>query len=358
MTSMNVQAIINNISFPKSLDELRHFAYNVGHYDVEDILHNGDTEWSMPKWAVPNDIVFFFHAKTAINTIRRLEIQAERDNPVDRDSLLYWLQKARNLYDKCGGKIFAIGRVLHRPFYDDLADADGLHWSGKIFAAIGDIYVLENPVDISEFSDFIYLSRQSAITAVLGSDFERLKEIMLRNNSLPDYVRKSHATPMPLKDINPQNWLAVTRSYRRSFFLEAQFRRYYVDYFLKSVADTKRIFSECNCYRGGLRTGIADNCIRIDGRLCIVEVKLNVSAESKIEIQLEKYCYLDEISLLKDRVPADRLISDRIMVIDTEKLYFYEAENDSLCEMLELDDLKETEDLQNARKEILQYLSK
>ncbi len=355
--TVNVQAVINNISFPKSVDELRYFAYEVGRYDVEDILHNSETEWTMPKWAMPNDIVFFFHAKTAINTIRRLEIEIEREKPEGSDTLFYWLQRARALYKKCGGKIFAVGRVLHRPFYDEFADNEGLHWKGKVFAAIGDLHVLENPVDISEFSDFIFVSRQSSITAVLGDDFEKLKELILRKNPLPEYVINSRATPLPLKDINPGNWLRVTRSYRRSFFLEIQFRRYYVDYFLRAVGDTKKFFEECNCYRGGMWTGRADNCIRIGGKLCAVEVKLNVSAENKLEEQLEQYCRLDEITLEKKKVPADRLIPDRVIVIDTENLYIYESESKTLNKIMGLDALEKNEDLPGAREAMIKYLS-
>ncbi len=350
---MNVQAFINNISFPKTLDELRHYVFEVGRFDMEDILYNRDTEWTAPKWVVPNDIVFFFHAKTAIAAIRRLEIRLEHENAEDKDGLLLSLQKAREIYRKFGGKVFAIGRVRERPFIDDFAETENLHWSSKIFAAIGDIYVLDNPIDLNEFSDFIFLSRQSAITAVLGSDFERLKELIFRKNSLPAYVLESHATPIPLKDINSYNWLSITQLYRRSFFLEIQFRRYYVDYFLKSVGDTKRIFSECACYRKGALTGYADNCIRIDGKLCIVEVKLNVSTEIKIETQLEKYCYLDEISLGKERIPAKSLIQNRVLVIDTEKLYFFEEETETLVEILNLDSLTNDEDLLNARKAII-----
>lgn len=85
---MNVQAVINNISFPKTLDELRHYVFEVGRFDMEDVLHNRETEWTMSKWAVPNDIVFFFHAKSAIATIRRLEIQLNREETEDKDILL------------------------------------------------------------------------------------------------------------------------------------------------------------------------------------------------------------------------------------------------------------------------------
>lgn len=55
---MNVQALINNISFPKTLDELKYFALERGCYDIEDILYNNVVEWTMPKWATIGDIVF------------------------------------------------------------------------------------------------------------------------------------------------------------------------------------------------------------------------------------------------------------------------------------------------------------
>ena len=348
---MNVQAVINNISFPKTLDELRHYVFEVGQFDMEDVLHNRETEWTMPKWAVPNDIVFFFHAKSAITMIRRLEIQLNREETEDKDALLISLQKARKIYQKFGGKIFAIGRVLERPFFDDFAETENL--SGTVAPSLS----FTKFITFLFFSDFIFLSRQSAITAVLGNDFERLKKLILRKNTLPAYAVQSHATPVPLKDINPYNWLNITQAYRRSFFLEIQFRRYYVDYFLKSVGDNKKIFSECACYRNGMLTGYADNCIWINKKLCLVEVKLNVFAVNRIEIQLEKYCYLDEVSLGKEKRGAERLIPNRVMVIDTKKLYFFEAETGKLAEILDLDCLKGNEDLINARKTIIRYLN-
>lgn len=54
---MNVQAFIDNISFPKNLEELEDFA---DEFDVEQVLRVDETEWTAPKWAVEGDIVFFF----------------------------------------------------------------------------------------------------------------------------------------------------------------------------------------------------------------------------------------------------------------------------------------------------------
>lgn len=353
---MNVQAVINNISFPRTLGELRHYVFNAGRFDAEEILDCDETEWTMPKWAMPNDIVFFYHAKTALARIRRLELELMRSEPADQSALQNALQRARSLYSRIGGKIFAVGRVLDRPFYDALPAKNDLHWNSKVFAAIGDIFVLDNPIDLDSFSDFIFLSRQSAITAVLKDDFTRLKELILSRNPLPDYVIQSQATPVPLIDMNEQNWLEIANKYRRSFFLEIQFRKYYVDYLLPAIGDRKKFYSECECYRGGTKTGRADNCIWIDGRLCFVEVKLNIHAVDKIEEQLEKYCFLDEVSLDKKMRSARSLIPDRVIVIDTERIYIFDAETEMLEELIDLDDLKNSEDLVEARKAIVQYL--
>ena len=80
---MNVQSVINNISFPKTIKELEHFVDEVGHFNVEDVLLSSTVEWTMPKWALTNDIVFFFHAKTAIQSIRRLESDLNRNIGID-----------------------------------------------------------------------------------------------------------------------------------------------------------------------------------------------------------------------------------------------------------------------------------
>lgn len=77
---MNVQAFLNNISFPKTLDELEYFAER---FNVEEILNVKETEWTAPKWAVKGDIVFFFHAKTAIQKITMLETKLKQEKGND-----------------------------------------------------------------------------------------------------------------------------------------------------------------------------------------------------------------------------------------------------------------------------------
>lgn len=116
-----IQAHISNISFPKTIEQLEIFIYQHDHYNVEDILLEEATAWTAPNWTKIGDIVFFMHAKSAIERIRRLEIQVSNGISEEHDSDLIseWLQQARKLYSQFGGKIFAIGRAVNLPRYED-----------------------------------------------------------------------------------------------------------------------------------------------------------------------------------------------------------------------------------------------
>lgn len=80
---MNVQAFIDNISFPTTLVELEEF---IDEFNVEQILTVDETEWTAPKWAVEGDIVFFFHAKTAIQRITKLETEMKKEKEWMKES--------------------------------------------------------------------------------------------------------------------------------------------------------------------------------------------------------------------------------------------------------------------------------
>ena len=79
INKMNIEAIISNISFPKTIEELEYFVKEVGQFNVDDVLLYETVEWTVPKWALVGDIVFFFHAKTAIQTICKLEGELKKN---------------------------------------------------------------------------------------------------------------------------------------------------------------------------------------------------------------------------------------------------------------------------------------
>lgn len=353
---MNVQAIINNISFPKTIDELEWFIKDHGCFNVEDILYDGIVEWTVPKWIQRNDIVFFFHAKTAIQIIRRLESEIEKNRELyDYDMLMNGLKHARKLYDLYGGKIFAVSRVIGAPSYVD-DESEIVHWKGRIYAEIGDIQILENPIDIGDFSDFIMISRQSAITAVLGENFEELKRIISSTNKVPHYFIDSKANPIPLNTINNKNWLILTQEYRRSFFLEIQFRKFYVDYMLKEISDKKKIFSECACYKEKKLVGYADNCMWFNKKLCFVEVKLNIDTERNIIEQLTKYANVDSAVLDKGKQCFENIEQRYVIVIDTRNIGVFDILSKDISLIADLDFIKNKSDLCKLRNDIIAFM--
>lgn len=363
--SKAVQAFINNISFPASLDELKVFIYEHGCFNVEDILQNDREFWTVPKWSKAGDIVFFMHSKTAISKITSLTTKLNKTKYLystdEYELMSSWLKRGRSLYNRYGGKIFAIGRVTGEPVYENYQDDDEVpfHWSSRIYADIDSVVVLENPIDISEFNSFILVTRGGAITPVLGESFEKLRSVIGSKNKLPRYFRESIATPVPLREINKSNWLQIAGQYRRSFFLEIQFRSFYVDYLLPLLGDQKKIYRECRCVKKSNPDSFVDNIIKLNGRYLPVEVKLDINAEADIKGQVQKYCDVEKCYLANKElsfIDYTKMYADKVVIIDTYNVYLYDQNRDSVMKIYDLDDLKEESDVQALRKTIVGLL--
>ena len=176
-------------------------------------------------------------------------------------------------------------------------------------------------------------------------------------NEIPKYLKESAAIPLPLQKINAENWLEITKHYRRLFQLEIQFRRFYVDYFLRALGDQKKFYAECQCYKNGKRTGFADNAIKIGGKWCFVEVKLNVNAEQHLSAQLQKYSQVEGMIAKEEEVrPQEKLWQNCVLVIDTENFYRYDALSDKLDVIKNLDEIHGEEDIKYLRDEIIKRL--
>lgn len=374
-----VQAYISNISFPTSLDEVYSYAhlfnmemilgcdfYNL--LDEENYMDFGNvekhesrkTEWTAPKWCKGGDIVLFMHSKTANARISAMKTKLlSKRNDYTNDA--FWIMmnaliRAKKIYEVYGGKIFAIGRINSTPIYDS-ADTNQHHWKSKIYAPIDGIFLLEKPIDISEFNTKIMVSRQSSITPVFGEQFTYLKNLILNKNPIiEEYFIESVAEPVPLTSINDDNWLNVVNKYRRSFFLEIQFRSFYVDRFLKYLGDTKTFFRECACIKSGVPTSYVDNVIKFDGIYLPVEVKLSVDSEKDILDQLRKYCNLNELMLSKEKMINAGLYDNNVLVIDTERLYMYSDKKKALDELVDLDSIHTIEDIVNLRQKVIQSI--
>lgn len=345
-----VNAHINNISFPKTIEQLEEFIYEHGCYNVEDVINeaiDGYTNWTVPRSSVVGDIVLYFHAKTAIQWIRKLETAAKRlDTAIHNVPLILdWLKRARELYSKYGGKIFAIGRISSRPERDDEYSSP-YHWSGRVYANIKDLYLLENPIDISEFNSFILVSRQSAITPLPAKEFEKLKGIIASKNAdVPQYLLDSKIGDCNLSKTNQSNFLEITNTYRNRFPLESSFRSYYVDHFLR-VLSGKKVYRECQCYTPQTPLARVDNVFEFNGKKILLEVKLNIKLENDLSSQLKQYIKSDYIFLTSD---SNEFITDFekqfMFVIDVYSVYKYTVTDEKLIKVFDLDDIKDINDI-------------
>ena len=344
-----VNAHINNISFPKTIEQLEDFIYEHGCYNVEDVINeavDGYTIWTVPRSSVVGDIVLYFHAKTAIQWIRKLETATRALDPTmhDQKLLVEWLQRARELYSLYGGKIFAIGRIGSRPEKEELEFQ--YHWSSRVYADVKDLYLLETPIDISEFNSFILVSRQSAITPLPSKEFEKLKALIKSKNcDVPKWFLESRIGDNMLSKVNQNNFLEITNLYRKRFPLEINFRSYYVDYFLKTLSG-KNVYRECQCHT--VRTPLArvDNVFEFDGKRILLEVKLNIALEDDLISQLHQYIFADYISL--SNTPNNNTTDfekDFMFVIDVYSMYKYNVKSNKLTRIFDLDEIKSKDDI-------------
>lgn len=358
-----VEAFISNISAPKSLDELQ--TYFMGGNDaqvlVRDTIESGTTCWTSPRWAKRGDIVLFMHAKYAKTSLTKLRTEVRSmysPASMKAEELENAIAAQLAFHKQYGGKIYAIGRINGKPFVEDVDPL--LHSKSRVFCDIDQLFLLERPIDISEFNEFIKISRMSGITPVFGSAYDKLKQMISEMNKVPQYFEYSYSTPFPHMLVNRENWMKLGLEYRNSFTLEIQFRQCYVDYLLKEIGDQKTIYMECPCYRGSDPITYVDNVIRINNKLLPVEVKLNIKLESNLEGQCEQYCTLDKLILNAKagrQAKMEKVVNDRVLIIDTYAVYMFYLVNKQIEALFDLSRLQSKEDVLELRRIVIDCCS-
>ncbi len=272
-----VQAFVTNNTFYGSLEELLTDYRERGKLIIESLFVEEETEWTAPKWCKKGDVAFFMFAKTANAKISRLRSEFIRNeaNYSDEERILIRdaLRKGTELYKKYGGCIFAYAIVSDGSFYYERDENSFDHWRSPIYAEMEDVTILKHPVSINDFRDFLTISRQQTITPVLGEAFDKLRELIIKHNRVPEYFSRLRSLPVPLKDIDKSNWMIYGAQYRRSFLLEEAFRKYYVDYLLAELGDNRSFYRECGCYKIAGNPPRVDNIIVFDGKYLPIEVK-------------------------------------------------------------------------------------
>ena len=177
-------AFINTVGFPTTLEEFEDYVFNTGVCcDVELLLRNTTDSvfsWTCLKSAKIGDFCYFYQTKRALTHARRLKREFDKTSGMysseDRADLLAAFETADGIYNLCGGRIFATGRVKSEPEYVDVEEESHFR-GGKFFVDIGDIHVLKNPIPLENFNDFIRIAQRS-VTPLSSNQAGKLAELI------------------------------------------------------------------------------------------------------------------------------------------------------------------------------------
>ena len=346
-----VQAFINSIALPSTIEDLLFFIKDNHLLDPEQILLNSSEVWSVPRWCKKGDIVFFMITVSSAQAIShvRAEMKKQRDfiQPDDYRFLNFGVMREESIYDRYGGTIFAIGRVS--------GNIETVSGDKRVYARVDNIIVLDQPLHYDQFKGKVPVSKGGSITPVYSEKYSLLKDQMSQMNSLPDYVLKSRSEPIRESSINRENWLEIAKNYRFHYTLEEQFRKAFVDYLLKDVSDSRKLYAECYCKNKKGHWGFIDNVVLFNGKYLPVEVKLNVDLEADLIGQVSKYCSLSLLKLTQDLslvAPEDETFSDKVIIIDTFGIYLYDDTIHDYQKIYDFFSLSTKDDLKTIRDTI------
>ncbi len=367
----SVSAFISNCTFDSSLEEVWSDIESQGCFNYESMLQDEEVQWTSPNWAKPGDIVFFSHAQNVKSKITRLiselksiknSISEERYDRTERE-----LKRALDNYEKYGRKIFAIGQVVEEteeitnddPFYED---PSLYHFKSRDYSCITNIFELKHPVSMDDYKDFISINMFGSITTVFGEKFTQLQKLILEKNKdmeteIPYYFRKSTPAPIAPVDLNEENWMKLDSGYRSKFTLKHKYQKYYTDYVLKSIGDTKKFGINCRYRKSGLNDAFMDNVISFGKRRLPVKIFIGGSDNTEIDA-LERYCHASEIVLTDGKtVQPPKIYSDNVLVIDRENISLYDSNSQSIRQLQRLDDLKTSEDVSVLKEKLAAALT-
>ena len=134
-------------------------------------------EWTVDKNAAVDDTVFFLCARTSIDHIRHLCVQLRKAGR-ENTSLGVFAAQQRDLYQKYAGFLVATGRVAQEPFQTEVSGWEAPHWRSPWYAKIDRIRLLNTPIHISQFRDFITVSRTGAITKLTDAQLHTLTRMI------------------------------------------------------------------------------------------------------------------------------------------------------------------------------------
>lgn len=180
-----MSALITNFQSPVELRDLVDRYEKDGMTNIDHIFHYEDTfgEWTVDKNSQVGDIVFFMCAKTSKEHMGHVCAEARRQGCTDQ--IIAFAEAERSLYKRYAGYIVAVGVIESEPFQEEDAGYAFPYWRSPWYAKIGNFELLNIPLHISEYRDYITVSRTGAITRLTKEQEEILKnQIQTKNPNI------------------------------------------------------------------------------------------------------------------------------------------------------------------------------
>lgn len=175
-----ISAYIINFQAPKEFEDLEDRYYRDRMTNIDHIFSWHDTlgEWTVDKDSTIGDEVFFMRAVTSVQHMAHLCKIAKETKDTD---FIQFTEQERALYRKYAGTIVARGVISDYPFQTETSGYAFPAWRSPWYARIGQSQVLQKPIHISQFRDFIKVSRTGSITKLTLEQQSALKKLVQEN---------------------------------------------------------------------------------------------------------------------------------------------------------------------------------
>ena len=163
---------ITNFNNSKDINDIKQSYDNYKGTNLNFILEDfskGNTRWSVPKTALPGDIVLFMCANEARHNLGMAASNIQ--NNYDSD-FIQFLDDQKSLYKQYSGRILGYGIVQSAP------EKEEAWWMSEI----SHLVKFTNAIASDDFKTFISVSRTNSITSLTDGQWERLKWVINQKN--------------------------------------------------------------------------------------------------------------------------------------------------------------------------------
>lgn len=168
----NMNVFIANFNNSRDFNDIKQSYDDYKGTNLDFILEDfsiGNTKWSVPKTAIPGDIILFMCAKEARHNLGMAVSNIQKSFDSD---FTQFIDEQKNLYKQYSGRILGYGIVQSIP------EKDQTWW----MADIDHLVQFSNTIASDDFKSFISISRTDSITFLTDTQWERLKWVINQKN--------------------------------------------------------------------------------------------------------------------------------------------------------------------------------